>query len=70
MKLLLEKGANPNQKVTDTENTALHDAVKQMKSKCTSGIKEIIKMLLLNGGDSLLKNKQNKTVFDYAEKAV
>lgn len=31
---------------------------------------EIIRMLLLKGGDSLRKNKQQKTVYDYAEKAL
>ena len=31
---------------------------------------EIIRMLLMKGADSLIKNKQQKTVYDYAEKAI
>lgn len=33
IRLLLEKGADPNWQVPDTGNTALHDAVKQFKNK-------------------------------------
>ncbi len=31
---------------------------------------EIIRLLLMAGGDSMRKNKQQKTVYDYAEKAL
>ena len=66
VKLLLEYGADPNWQVPDTGNTSLHDAVKQLKSKFSKNMSEIIKLLLLKGGDSMIKNKQQKTVYDYA----
>ena len=31
---------------------------------------EIIRLLLLKGGDSNLRNNQQKTVYDYAERAL
>lgn len=31
---------------------------------------EIIRLLLTRGGDSSIKNNQQKTVYDYAEKAL
>ena len=31
---------------------------------------EIIRLLLMKGGDSSIKNKQLKTVYDYAEKVL
>lgn len=31
---------------------------------------EIIRLLLMKGGDSMKKNKQQKTVYEYAEKAL
>lgn len=68
--MLLEAGANPNWKVPDTGNTSLHDAVKQFKVKTTKTLAEIIRLLLQNGADSSLRNKQQKTVHDYAEKAL
>lgn len=70
VKLLLEKGADPNWQVPDTGNTALHDAVKLFKSKTSRAMSEIIRLLLTYGGDSLKKNKQQKTVYDYAEKSL
>jgi len=38
VKYLLELGADPNWQVPDTGNTALHDAVKQLKLKVTKAI--------------------------------
>lgn len=70
IKLLLEFKADPNWQVPDTGNTALHDAVKLMKSKASQINKEIIRLLLMYGGDSTKKNKQQKTVYDYAENVV
>ena len=70
VKLLLDAGADPNWKVPDTGNTSLHDAVKQMKNKMSKMWVEIVRLLLLKGGDSCIKNKQMKTVYDYAEKAL
>ena len=66
MKSLLEAGADPNWQVPDTGNTSLHDAVKQLKSKPSKAMSEIIRLLLLKGGESLRKNKQQKSVYDYA----
>jgi hypothetical protein len=59
----LEYGADPNWHVPDTGNTALHDAVKQMRSKNTKAITEIIKLLLYYGANTLKKNKQFKNVY-------
>lgn len=70
MKLLLEFKADPNWQVPDTGNTALHDAVKQLKSKASQANREIVRLLLTHGGDCSRRNKQQKTVYDYAEKAV
>lgn len=70
MKLLLEAGADPNWQVPDTGNTSLHDAVKQLKSKLSKAMSEIIRLLLLKEGDSMRKNKQQRTVYEYAEKAL
>lgn len=64
--MLLEAGADPNWQVPDTGNTPLHDAVKQFKSKPIKAVSEIIRLLLLKGADSFKKNKQQKTVYDYA----
>lgn len=64
--MLLEFGADPNWHVPDTGNTALHDAIKHMKSKTTKAITEIIKLLLYYGGNTLQKNKQSKNVYEYA----
>ncbi len=66
VKLLLDFGANPNWQVPDTGNSSLHDAVKQFKTKFSKVTAEIIRLLLLKGGDSLVKNNQSKTVYDYA----
>jgi hypothetical protein len=49
--------------VPDTGNTPLHDAVKQLKSKAITSIKEIIRLLLSFGGDSTKRNKQQKNVY-------
>ena len=68
--MLLEKGADPNWQVPDTGNTALHDAVKQFKNKVSKVMSEIIRLLLTFGGDSRIKNKQQKTVYEYAEKNI
>ncbi len=54
----------------DTGNTALHDAVKQFKTKTSKTLSEIIRLLLLHGGDSQRKNKQQKTVYEYAERSL
>lgn len=70
VKLLLEAGADANWQVPDTGNSPLHDAVKQLKMKVSKAMSEIIRLLLLHGGDSTKKNKQQKTVYDYAEKAL
>lgn len=70
MKLLLEAGADPNWQVPDTGNSSLHDAVKQFKLKMSKVTAEIIRLLLSRGGDSSIKNNQQKTVYDYAEKAL
>jgi hypothetical protein len=56
--------------VPDTGNTALHDAVKQLKSKISQANREIVRLIIWHGGDSLKKNKQQKTVYEYAEKAL
>lgn len=66
VKLLLEAGADPNWQVPDTGNTSLHDALKQLKLKPSKVIVEIIRLLLMKGGDSNIKNNQLKTVYDYA----
>ena len=66
MKLLLEAGSDPNWQVPDTGNSSLHDAVKQFRTKQTKNISEIIRLLLLRGADSMLRNKQQKTVYEYA----
>lgn len=68
VKLLLESGADPNWQVPDTGNSFLHDAVKQIRSKLSKSNTEIIRLLLLHGANTGLKNKQLKTVEDYAEK--
>jgi len=70
VKLLLDAGADPNWQVPDTGNTSLHDAVKQLKLKMSKIMAEIIRLLLVRGGDSWIKNNQQKTVYDYAEKAL
>jgi hypothetical protein len=44
--------------------------VKQLKSKLSKAMSEIIRLLLMKGGDSSKKNKQQKTVYEYAEKAL
>jgi ankyrin repeat protein len=66
----LEAGADPNWQVPDTGNSSLHDAVKQIKQKTSKVMSEIIRLLLLKGGDSNVRNKQQKTVYDYAERAL
>ena len=66
VKVLLEAGADPNWHVPDTGNTSLHDAVKLLKSRPLKTMSEIIRLLLMKGGDSLQKNKQQKTVYDYS----
>jgi len=66
----LNAGADPNWQVPDTGNTSLHDAVKQFKLKTSKAMSDIIRLLLLKGGDSNVKNKQQKTVYDYAERAL
>ena len=70
VKILLDAGADPNWQVPDTGNTSLHDAVKQFKVKNSKAMNEIIRMLLMKGGDSSIKNKQQKTVYDFADKAL
>ena len=70
VKLLLEFKADPNWQVPDTGNTALHDAVKQLKNKVSQANREIIRLILWHGGDRMRKNKQQKTVYEYAEKAL
>jgi ankyrin repeat protein len=68
VKLLLEAGADPNWQVPDTGNTPLHDALKQLKLKMSKMMMEIVRLLLLKGADSTIRNKQQKTAHDYAEK--
>ena len=70
VKLLLEVGGDPNYQVPDTGNTPLHDAVKQLKLKMSKMMMEIIRLLLMKGADSSIKNNQQKNVYDYAEKVL
>ena len=70
VKLLLDAGGDPNYQVPDTGNTPLHDAVKQLKLKMSKMMMEIIRLLLLKGADSSIKNNQQKNVYDYAEKVL
>lgn len=68
--MLLEAGADPNWQVPDTGNSSLHDTVKQLKSKMSKAMNEILRLLIIHRADGTLKNKQQKSVYEYAEKAL
>lgn len=44
--------------------------MKLIKVKNSKAMNEIIRMLLMKGGDSSIKNKQQKTVYDFADRAL
>jgi ankyrin repeat protein len=67
VKVLLEKGANPNQSLSDTRNrsidlveTPLHIAMKNWKPLTEKNFKTIIVQLLMYRADTMIKNKKGK----------
>lgn len=46
VRILLNNGADPNYIITDTGNTALHEALKLCKTKETKANREIVKLLI------------------------
>lgn len=67
-KLLIERGADPNFRIPDTGNTALHEALKSVKMKVGQITKEFIRYLLQKGADCQRTNNQQKNAFEFAEK--
>ena len=61
VKTLLKHGANINAATIDTGDTALHFAVQQFD-------KDIVYLLLKNGADPRIENKNGSTAMDLAKK--
>lgn len=69
VKLLLEKGANPNAVDRKSRSTPLHRAVTHTGAPTTAGkskeITRIIRLLLAHGANPTIRNKMDKTPRDY-----